>query len=77
MTAEAENQTRAPLNGYRVLDLSNLLAGPMTCMYLADFGADVVKVEHPVRGDEMRGWGRSKDGVGLFFKVLNRNKRTV
>ncbi len=65
-----------PLEGVKVLDLSNLLAGPMLTMYLADFGADVVKVEHP-RGDEMRNWGYRKDDNGLFFKVINRNKRTI
>lgn len=69
--------SRRPLEGLRVLDLSNLLAGPMSAMHLADYGADVIKVEHPVRGDEMRRWGLQKDGVGLFFKVINRNKRTV
>lgn len=69
--------TRRPLEGLRVLDLSNLLAGPMSTMHLADYGADVIKVEHPERGDEMRRWGLQKDGVGLFFKVINRNKRTV
>lgn len=74
--SSARQQSRLPLEGIRVLDLSNLLAGPMMTMYLADFGADVVKVEHP-RGDEMRLWGRSKDGVGLFFKVINRNKRAI
>ena len=65
------------LDGVRVLDLSNLMAGPMTTMYLADFGAEVIKVEHPERGDEMRHWGRMKDGVSLFFKVVNRNKKTI
>lgn len=65
-----------PLEGVKVLDLSNLLAGPMLTMYLADFGADVVKVEHP-RGDEMRRWGHSNRDIGLFFKVVNRNKRGV
>jgi crotonobetainyl-CoA:carnitine CoA-transferase CaiB-like acyl-CoA transferase len=75
--AAADREPRGlPLEGVRVLDLSNLLAGPMTTMYLADFGADVVKVEHP-RGDEVRMWGLSKDGVGLFHKVINRNKRAV
>ncbi len=49
----------------------------MAAMYLADFGADVIKVEHPERGDELRNWGRKKDDVGLFFKVANRNKRTI
>lgn len=66
-----------PLSGIRVLDLSNLLAGPMTGMYLADFGADVIKVEHPEHGDELRRWGNSRNGVGLYWKVLNRNKRLV
>jgi crotonobetainyl-CoA:carnitine CoA-transferase CaiB-like acyl-CoA transferase len=68
---------RLPLAGVRVLDLSNLLAGPMGTMYLADFGAEVIKVEHPERGDELRHWGHSKDGVGLYFKVLNRNKKLI
>lgn len=66
-----------PLAGIRVLDLSNLMAAPMATMYLGDFGADVIKTEHPERGDELRNWGRKKDGVGLFFKVANRNKRTI
>lgn len=69
--------SRAPLEGLRVLDLSNLLAGPMSTMHLGDYGADVIKVEHPARGDEMRQWGLKKDGIGLFFKVVNRNKRTI
>jgi crotonobetainyl-CoA:carnitine CoA-transferase CaiB-like acyl-CoA transferase len=66
-----------PLDGIRVLDLSNLMAGPIATMYLADFGADVIKVEHPVRGDELRNWGRAKDGFALYFKMVNRNKRLV
>lgn len=65
------------LGDIRVLDLSNLMAGPMCTMYLADFGADVLKVEHPVKGDEMRLWGHAKDDVGLFFKMINRNKRLL
>lgn len=66
-----------PLDGIRVLDLSSLLAGPMTAMHLGDFGADVVKVEQPGRGDELRSWGLSKDGVPLMFKLANRNKRGI
>jgi crotonobetainyl-CoA:carnitine CoA-transferase CaiB-like acyl-CoA transferase len=66
-----------PLAGIRVLDLSNLIAGPLAAMFLGDFGAEVIKVEHPVRGDELRRWGHAKDDVGLYFKVLNRNKKTV
>jgi crotonobetainyl-CoA:carnitine CoA-transferase CaiB-like acyl-CoA transferase len=66
-----------PLAGIRVLDLSNLIAGPLAGMFLADFGAEVIKVEHPARGDELRRWGHAKDDVGLYFKVLNRNKKTI
>jgi crotonobetainyl-CoA:carnitine CoA-transferase CaiB-like acyl-CoA transferase len=66
-----------PLAGIRVLDLSNLIAGPLAGMFLADFGAEVIKVEHPTRPDELRRWGNAKDDVGLYFKVLNRNKKTI
>jgi len=66
-----------PLEGVKVLDLSNYLAGPMTTMYLADYGAEVVKVEHPKGGDPMRMWGHNKNGVGLFFKMIGRNKKSV
>lgn len=60
-----------------MLDLSNLLAAPMATMYLGDFGAEVIKAEHPIRGDELRRWGNRRGDVGLFFKVLNRNKRLI
>jgi crotonobetainyl-CoA:carnitine CoA-transferase CaiB-like acyl-CoA transferase len=66
-----------PLEGIRVLDCSTILAGPLTCQILGDFGADVIKVEHPTRGDAMRGHGPSVDGVGLWWKEISRNKRTV
>jgi formyl-CoA transferase len=46
-------------------------------MFLADFGAEVIKAEHPVNGDGMRKWGSLKDGKGLFFKMVNRNKKTI
>lgn len=62
------------LNGVRVLDLGQFMAGPMAAMWLADFGADVIKVEHP-RGDGFRHWGLTKDGAPLFWKMLSRNKR--
>lgn len=65
-----------PLSGVRVLDVSTVLAGPLTCQLLADFGADVIKIEHP-RGDSMRGHGHSKDGVPLWWKMISRNKRCV
>lgn len=65
-----------PLEGLRVLDVSTILAGPLCCQILGDYGADVIKIEHP-RGDNMRGHGHSKDGFPLWWKELNRNKRTV
>ncbi len=66
-----------PLEGLRVLDVSTILAGPLACQILGDFGADVVKIEHPVAGDSMRGHGESKNGVPLWWKEISRNKRTV
>ncbi|MGH2830898.1 MAG: CaiB/BaiF CoA transferase family protein [Actinomycetota bacterium] len=65
-----------PLHGLRVLDVSTVLAGPLCCQILGDFGAEVIKIEHP-RGDSMRGHGHSKDGKGLWWKMLGRNKRCV
>ncbi|MGH2835138.1 MAG: CaiB/BaiF CoA transferase family protein [Solirubrobacteraceae bacterium] len=65
-----------PLAGVRVLDVATVLAGPLACQILGDFGADVIKVEHP-RGDSMRGHGRVKDGVPLWWKMVSRNKRCV
>ncbi|MEU2566956.1 CaiB/BaiF CoA transferase family protein [Streptomyces althioticus] len=66
-----------PLAGLRVLDLATLFAGPLAATLLGDFGADVVKVEHPRKPDPSRGHGPSKDGVGLWWKVLGRNKRAI
>ena len=50
-----------PLDGVKVVDIANFLAGPIASMFLADFGADVVKVERPGTGDELRFWGNDKD----------------
>ncbi|MCX4822402.1 CoA transferase [Streptomyces sp. NBC_01142] len=69
--------TAAPLQGLRVLDLATLFAGPLAATMLGDFGAEVIKVEHPTRPDPSRGHGPDKDGVGLWWKMLGRNKRTV
>ncbi|BAU82555.1 formyl-CoA transferase [Streptomyces laurentii] len=66
-----------PLSGLRVLDLATLFAGPLAATLLGDFGADVVKIEHPRKPDPSRGHGPAKDGVGLWWKVLGRNKRTM
>ncbi|HEY1093739.1 MAG TPA: CoA transferase [Glycomyces sp.] len=67
----------APLEGLRVLDVSTLFAGPIAATFLGDYGADVIKVEHPSRPDASRGHGPAKDGVNLWWKTLGRNKRTV
>lgn len=66
----------AALADVKVLDLSSLYAGPLIATMLGDFGAEVVKVEHP-RGDDARRWGQAKDGVPLWWKVLSRNKRLI
>jgi crotonobetainyl-CoA:carnitine CoA-transferase CaiB-like acyl-CoA transferase len=60
-----------------VLEAATLFAAPLAAMLLGDFGADVVKVEHPATPDPARGHGASKDGVGLWFKTLSRNKRHI
>src|SRR3954463_6444802 len=65
-----------PLAGLRVLDLGTVYAAPITAMLLGDWGADVIKVEHP-RGDPARTHGLSKDGHGLGWKVIARNKRAI
>jgi crotonobetainyl-CoA:carnitine CoA-transferase CaiB-like acyl-CoA transferase len=65
------------LAGTIVVDISNFLAAPMCSMFLADFGADVIKVERPEIGDEVRRWGEVKNGVGLYYKAVNRGKRSI
>ncbi|MBQ0999949.1 CaiB/BaiF CoA transferase family protein [Streptomyces nigra] len=67
----------APLAGLRVIDLATLFAGPLAATMLGDFGAEVIKVEHPEKPDPSRGHGPAKDGVGLWWKVLGRNKRAI
>ncbi|MFG1418265.1 CaiB/BaiF CoA-transferase family protein [Xanthobacter sp. V0B-10] len=67
-----------PLAGVRVLDLSRILAGPWCAMVLGDLGADVVKVEHPARGDDTRDWGLRTGATNTsYFDSVNRNKRSI
>jgi crotonobetainyl-CoA:carnitine CoA-transferase CaiB-like acyl-CoA transferase len=66
-----------PLAGLRVIDCSGMVAGGFATMQLADFGADVVMVEHPEVGDPIREWGPFEDDVSLWWKSLARNKRCV
>lgn len=66
-----------PLDDVKVLDIATLFAGPGAATILADFGADTIKIEHPIVPDGARTHGKSKNGVGLWWKTLSRNKRTL
>lgn len=70
------DESNGPLAGIRVLEVATLFAGPVTGMILGDYGADVIKIEHP-KGDPVRKHGHAKDGVPLWWKMLARNKRTI
>lgn len=61
----------------KVIDLATMMAAPWAATFLADFGAEVLKVEHPEHGDHARQFGLSKDGQPVFWKTLARNKRSV
>jgi crotonobetainyl-CoA:carnitine CoA-transferase CaiB-like acyl-CoA transferase len=75
--ATVDGATAPPLTGVRVLEAATLFAGPLAATFLGDFGADVVKLEHPRRPDAARGHGPARNGVGLWWKTIGRNKRTV
>lgn len=66
---------RGPLADVRVIDLSRLVAGNMLSAYLADFGADVIKVEREGKGDDLRNW--REEGWDIYWKVYGRNKRSL
>lgn len=66
-----------PLEGIRVLDIATILAAPLSGTLLADYGAEVVKVEMPGAGDGLRGFPPRKDGKSLWWKAANRNKRFI
>jgi len=77
-----EDGSKLPLKGVKVLDLSRVLAGPYATMVLGDLGADVLKVEHPERGDDTRHWGPpfaggEDSGESAYFLSVNRNKRSI
>ena len=75
MTTQENNF--GPLTGLTVLDLSNLVAGGTSTSHLADFGAQVIKVERPQGGDLLRAWGPFKEGVSIWWTVLSRNKKSI
>lgn len=66
-----------PLEGLKILDLTRVLAGPYCTMILADLGADVIKVEMPIIGDDSRHFGPYQNGESAYFMSLNRNKRSI
>jgi len=72
-----QDHRAAPLEGVRVLELANYMAGPYSGMLLGDLGADVVKIENPAGGDYARGNPPFNHGEGAGFLLLNRNKRSV
>ena len=76
MKSDDTGDKRGPMAGLRVIDAATLFAGPIVATLLGDFGADVIKVEHP-GGDSLRNLGWEKDGVSLWWAVVNRNKRAV
>lgn len=76
-TLEQASMGLGALEGLRVLDVATMMAGPWAATYLADFGADVVKAELPVKGDPVRLWGSQVEGTALAWKGLSRNKRLI
>ncbi|MGW3570315.1 CaiB/BaiF CoA transferase family protein [Streptomyces sp. NPDC000941] len=69
--------TQLPLHGVRVLELGNYIAGPTAGRLLADFGAEVIKIERPGSGDELRNWRLYAGDVSMLFRTINRNKKSV
>jgi formyl-CoA transferase len=74
---ESSAPASGPLAGLKVLELGQLIAGPFAAKTLADFGADVVKIETPGAGDPLRKWRLLKDGTSVWWQVQSRNKRSV
>lgn len=74
---KGDQESKLPLEGIRVLEMGTLIAGPFAGRLLADFGAEVIKVEPPDKEDPMRNWGQSIDGTGLWWPVQSRNKKSI
>ena len=76
-TAGTDAERQGPLRNLRIVDIATIIAGPMAAGLLADFGAEVLKVELPEKGDGLRALRPHKDGVSLWAKVVNRNKKGI
>src|SRR3569833_1780788 len=76
LVVSTEEGWEGPLFGFHVIDAASLIAASMVGTIKADFGADVIKVEHP-SGDNLRRMGVQKDGIPLWWKVNSRNKRSI
>lgn len=74
---ETPGETTGPLSGLTVVEAGTMISAGTVGRFLADFGAEVIKVEHPATGDHLRQFGPQKEGVGLWWKYLARNKRSV
>ncbi|MFP8888382.1 CaiB/BaiF CoA transferase family protein [Natrialbaceae archaeon A-CW2] len=71
------NTQSGPLDGLTVIEAGSMISGPTVGRFLADFGATVIKIEHPEYGDHIRNFGTQKDGIGMWHKYLSRNKRSI
>ena len=77
MNENSRDDARLPLAGVRVLDLTRLLPGPLATQHLADYGADVIKIEDTGAGDYARSMGAMGGDTSWFYQVVNRNKRSL
>ena len=78
MTSGTTDNAMGPLKNIRVIELGQLIAGPFCGQLMADFGAEVIKVEQPTGGDAMRQWGRpGRDGNPVWWDVIARGKRSM
>src|SRR5579864_5920948 len=73
----SERRMPGPLHGYRIVDLTSMISGPLATMILADQGADVIKVENPDGGDHTRAQNNRRGGFAASFLNNNRNKRSI
>ena len=77
MTIPTDNTPRGALDGIRVVEMGQLIAGPFCGKLLGEFGAEVIKIEPPGVGDPLRNWRMMKDGTSVWWQVQSRNKRSV